>query len=151
MLLQGLYRFLDPKFITFSVQTFFQNSNNINNVGFLFPDSRLSKRCSIETPKIQKQSFFHDALQVPARDWLRFDQNEKNSFIKELCCSFDKKINSRLFTIFRVFPGLKNCWAHLKCFSRIQDYLYKPCTANHYMYEELKFAHSWAIKVKQSD
>ena len=143
-----MYRFLDPKFITFSVQTFLQNNNN-NNLGFLFPVSRLSKRWSIETPKNAGTKLLSwCALQVSGRDWIRFDQNEKK-FI--YCCRFDKNINSRLFTIFRVFPGLKNCWAHLEYFSRIQDYLYKPCTVNHYMYKELNLGHSWAIRVQQSD
>jgi len=46
---QGSYRFLNSKF-----KELFH---------FIFPDSRLSNRWSIETFKTQEQSFFHDVLQ----------------------------------------------------------------------------------------
>ena len=59
---------------------------------------------------MQEQSFFHDGRQ----DFIRFDQNKKKfktfyHFFKTL----------PLFS--RLFPGLKNCWANFKTFSRIQD------------------------------
>ena len=50
--------------------------------------------------KSQEQSFFHDALQTYGRDWITFDQNEKNVTSKSTCCSFEN--NSGL--IFIIFP-----------------------------------------------
>ena len=61
------------------------------------------------------------------RDWIRFDQHKKKFHLWNTCCSFQK--NSRLFYHFfktlplfsRLFPGLENCRANFKNFSRIQD------------------------------
>ena len=67
---QDSYRFLDPNSKTFS--WLFPKT-----IIFLFSDSRLSNRWSVETLKTKKHSFFSDALQTNGRDWIRFDQNEK--------------------------------------------------------------------------
>ena len=77
---------------------------------------------------MHEQSFFHCALQMYGQDWTRFDKKEKNYFsFKALVVA--KKKTSRLFTSFpdlilspfsRPFPGLENCWANFKTFSRIQ-------------------------------
>ena len=58
------------------------------------------------------------------QDWKGF-YHGKNSLIISTCCSFEKEKNSRLFTIFpeltSTFPGLENCDANFKTFSRIQN------------------------------
>ena len=92
---------------------------------FLFPDSRLSHRWSMETFKKNAETklLFHDALQKYRRDWIRFDQNEKNSTYKALAVSFKKKIKTfyHISRLYPHFPGMENYWANFKTFSRIQD------------------------------
>ena len=68
---------------------------------FLFPDSRLSHRWWIETFKKNAETklLFHDALQKYRRDWIRFDQNEKNSTYKALTVS--KKKNQDFLSYFQ--------------------------------------------------
>ena len=107
--LQGSYSFLDLKFKTFSKQY------------FIFPDARLTNRCSISRPwKTQETSFFHDAPQMYGNQgatwtynvrelwnfwnfsfcdwmsslWARLNGNwpqEKNLHLLSSCCSFEKK------------------------------------------------------------
>ena len=56
--IQGSYRFLDPKVKTFS--------RLLPKQYFIFPDSRLTNRCAIETlkRKTHEPSFFHAALRT---------------------------------------------------------------------------------------
>ena len=105
---KGSYRFLDPKFKTFS------------------PDSRLSNGWSIQTLKSAGTKLFYDALQTYGGDWKKFYHNKKNATYKALAVALKK--NSRLFTnfqtlflFFRLFPALESCWTNFKTFPRIQD------------------------------
>ena len=64
--LQGSYSFLDLKFKTFSKQY------------FIFPDARLTNRCSISRPwKTQETSFCHDALQMYGNQGAMWTYNER--------------------------------------------------------------------------
>ena len=103
---QGSYRFLDPKFTTFS-RLFLKQYT-------FFPDTRKTNRWSIETLKNAGTKLFHDALQTYGnhgatrtyknyksshsvikclqygRDWIRFDHGEK-IHLWSTCYSFEKK------------------------------------------------------------
>ena len=77
---------------------------------------------------MQEKSFFHDVLPINGQDWIGFDQNEYlKDTSKALVVALKKKIKtfyhfSRLYLHFPdFFPGLENCWANFKTFSRIQD------------------------------
>ena len=80
------------------IQDFFQTFSQNMNLFFQTQGYQIGDQKRPE--KSQEQSFFHDALQTYGRDWITFDQNEKNFTSKSTCCSFEN--NSGL--IFIIFP-----------------------------------------------
>ena len=61
-------------------------------------------------------------------DWIRFDQNKTKNHTYKFVVALKKKKTQdflpffqTLFPFSRLFPGLENCWANFKTFSRIQD------------------------------
>ena len=95
-IIQGSYKFLDPKFKTFS-RLFSKTIISFSNLKVIKSSDQYIPAFS-KNPK--KQSL-HDALQTYGRDWIRFDKNEENFTHNEsTCCSFEKKNfrNSRFCT-----------------------------------------------------
>ena len=120
--IQGWYKFLDPKFKTFS--RLFSKT--------IICFSRLTVVNWVINTDLKRQSFLHSALHTNARDWIRFDQHEKISLLKYFSAALRKKKKDflpffqTLSPFSRLFPGLGNCWANFKTFSRIQDSVWTP-------------------------
>ena len=79
---QASYRYLDPKFETFS--------RLFSKTIFLFQTQGYQIVHQYRLQKRQEQSFFHDALQTYGRNWIRFDENEKKSIRKHLLLLWKK-------------------------------------------------------------
>ena len=87
-------------------QTFFQN-----NYFFFQVISRYLKN--------EEEKLFSGTLQTIGRDWIRFDQNEKQKFTsKALVVALKKKtlfflpFVQTLSPFSSLFPGLENCWTN---------------------------------------
>ena len=111
---QGSYRFLDPKFKTFSR---------------LFPKQEFSRLevikqgINTDLKKYRTNVFFYDALETYGRD---LTKTKKILLIKHLCNFGEKTQDSLSFSqtsplFSRLLASLGNCWANLKSFSRIQN------------------------------
>ena len=57
---------------------------------------------------------------------IEYDQNGKKFHLQSTCVTWKKTLKTLsfsqpLYLFSRLFPGLENCWANFKTFSRIQD------------------------------
>ena len=75
--------------------------------------------------KKQEQSFTNNTLQMCRRDWINFDQQEKNFTCKALDVAFKKRLTNffRLYLYFPDFPSI--WWANSRIFKEFNT-LYKP-------------------------
>ena len=100
---QGSYRFLDPKFKTFSKTTYFFSRLKV-----------IKLVINRDLTKTKEQSFYHDALQTYRRDWIRFDQHEKNFTCKTLALAFKKERKGKTFyhfsRLYLYFPDFFQVW-----------------------------------------
>ena len=117
---QGSYRCLDPKFKTFSTTIIHFASLEVITKYVINRDvkkgrnkaSRHSANARARLNKIllkRKKKFTYKALVVALK---KKNNNKKNS---RLCTIFPEFIS-----ISKLFPGLDNCWANFKTFSKIQ-------------------------------
>ena len=107
---------------------------------------------------MKEQSFFHDALQTYKREWIRFDQHthkKKHLTCKALSVHVTLKKLKTFYHLFktlalfsRLFPGLKNCWANFKTFSRIPDSVRTLCTLTN-LWNHCLEHHSFLALVRQ--
>ena len=104
------------------IQVFF---HTFSKTIFLFPDSRLSNRWAIETLKKAGTKLYQRCaanVHVQARLNMIWRAG-KNFTRKALVVAFKKTFLQFFFRafsqFFRLFPGLENCWANFKPFSRI--------------------------------
>ena len=122
---QGSYRFLDPKFKTFSKTV----------ISF-------SRQGGQQRPlKMQKQSFARDALYAYGPDWIRFDQNEKLWKKPQDFLPFSQTLSS----FSRLFPCLKNYWANYTTFSRIQASVWTLIITKGHLIKKIIII--WLIKI----
>ena len=115
---QGSYRFFIQNSRLFP--DFFQN----NNLFFQTQGYQIGDQ-SRPLKKRRNKTF----SMTCRRDWIRFDQHEKKFTSEGLVVRLSKKLKTfyhffKTLPLFsRLFPGLENCWANFKTFSRIRDSL----------------------------
>ena len=115
---QGLYRFLDPKFKTFSK---------------LFSKTIISfSRLKRDLKNMQEQSVFMMLCKCTGWDWITFDKKEKNSFIKHLLQHWKEKKHKTFHHfsgLYLHFPNLFQVWktaGHISRFLQEFKTLYEP-------------------------
>ena len=118
---QGSYRFLDPKFKTFS-RLFPQQE-------FIFPDSRLSNRGTTNLKKYRTNVFF---LRCTGNVRARFDQKKKKIHLLSTCVTLGKKLKTFYYfpRLYLYFPDFFQVWEIAgQIWNLFQGFktLYEPC------------------------